>query len=319
MTDACKIVDGDDGRGHAARAARRHDGRAGRGRRARDAAARLADAVVPHAPLLVRLRREPRLAGAERPRADRRGRGRHVRLRCGARVGLLVRLRPHDRLRRAAGALRRGLRRRCSPAQEAGRAAAVPGRDLQRPSTPPAASRSRMPARPVLPPPHGPRHRARRARAALHLGRGRHRARGRHDVHGRAVDPLGRALRRALRGRRRLRRGRRARAQRVPQGVRHHHHRRPEHARRIPRRAAREGDRAGLLVALRGLGRHDRRLRVRPRRHRSGPDGQGPAGRPLPGQPLGLPVQGAHHRRLRRPHRGDPRRPGVPRAARATA
>ena len=162
-------------------------------------------------------------------------------------------------------------------AQEAGRAAAVPGAPLQRGQRRlPRADRGGRP-RPVLPPPHGARHRARRARGAVHLERGRHAARAGHDVHGRAVDPLGRALRGAHRGHRRLRRGRRARAERVSEGVAsstRSRRRRPDRARSIQGRAARARDRAGLQLALRGLGRHDRRVRVGAGGDRSGADGR---------------------------------------------
>ena len=129
--------------------------------------------VVPDAHLLLRLRREPRLADADRARADPRGRGRDVRLRRRPRVGLLLRLRPHRRLRRAAGGATREAYAAMLAAQEAGprrgRARALAQRGQRRL---PRADRGGRP-RPVLPPPHGPRHRARRARAAVHLRRGR--------------------------------------------------------------------------------------------------------------------------------------------------
>jgi Xaa-Pro aminopeptidase len=49
----------------------------------------------------------------------------------------------------------------------------------------------------MVPPPHGPLHRQRRARTALHLGGRRHRARTRHGVHDRAERVLAGSRRRA--------------------------------------------------------------------------------------------------------------------------
>ena len=72
----------------------------------------------------------------------------------------------------------------------------------------PCADRGGGPGR-ALPPPHGARHRARRARAAVPLTGGRDASRGGYDLHRRALDRRARLVRDADRERRRLcRRGR---------------------------------------------------------------------------------------------------------------
>ena len=100
-------------------------------------------------------------------------------------------------------------------AQEAGRAAAVPGALASEVNAACRAPIEEAGLGAVLPPPDGPRHRSRRPRAAVHLGGGRDAARGGNDVHRRAVDPVGRPLRGPDRGRCRVRRGRRAHAERA--------------------------------------------------------------------------------------------------------
>ena len=108
-------------------------------------------------------------------------------------------------------------------AQEAGRAAARAGviasRGERRLSRADRGGGSRR----ALPPPHGPRDRAERARAAVHLGRGRDAARAGHDLHRRAVDHHPRALQRPDRGHRRLRGVRRAQARLAPAGSRQYY------------------------------------------------------------------------------------------------
>ena len=107
-------------------------------------------------------------------------------------------------------------------AQEAGRAAAQaghPGPRGQRRM--PAADRGGGPRR-ALPPPDGPLHRDGRARAPVHLERGRDAARGRDDLHGRAVDHHPRPLQPAHRGHPRVRGGRRAEAELLPGRPRRH-------------------------------------------------------------------------------------------------
>ena len=101
-------------------------------------------------------------------------------------------------------------------AQEAGRAAARAGHAGARGERRlPEADRGRRPRR-ALPPPHGPRDRHGRARAAVHLDRGRDAAPAGNDLHRRAVDHHPGALQPQDRGHRRVRGGRRAHAQRVP-------------------------------------------------------------------------------------------------------
>ena len=202
-------------------------------------------------------------------------------------------------------------------AQEAGRAAAGPACLQRGQRRLPRPDRGGRP-RPVLPPPHGPRHRARtctRSRTSP----------------SRTTTPLEPGMTFTdepsilwddhfavrMRERRGLRRGRRARAQRVPERRDHQHHQEglsvPAASRdELPEReiapgySARYEDWGGMTVSFESA----------PAGTDPGPMVKGLQGRPLPGASLGLPVHGARDRRLRRPHRGDPRRAGLPRAAR---
>ena len=165
---------------------------------------RLALPLVSHAHL--HLGRAPaRLGRRDEARSAAGGRGRPLRLRRGRRRATA----PTSGARSPAASRRPATtkrRRTMLAAQEAGRAARVWSARARGERRLPRADRGSRPGR-GLPPPDGPRDRARRARAAVPLGRGRHAARGGHDLHRRAVDPRRRQLRRPRRGRDRGRAG----------------------------------------------------------------------------------------------------------------
>ncbi len=205
----------DDGRGRAARRARRVDARPGRGGRARAARRRLALPVVHHAHVHRPRRRRLRLGHRDRA-PTRSPRARSVMFDFGGVVdgycsdfGRTIYCgEPPDDYREVYAVM--------LAAQEAGsrgrerRDARARGQRRL-----PAADRGGR-ARRALPPPHGPRHRHGRARAAVHLHRGRDAARAGHDLHRRALDHHPGPLQPPDRGHRRVRGERRAQAQRYP-------------------------------------------------------------------------------------------------------